>query len=176
MNNKPNFHFRIFPAKFIVEVLKIPEAERGQWVLDLATDLIDDNDNKSKTGYAKKIIRETNEYRDKFKTSGKLGGLAKSSNAKALLQNAIANPSDPLPNSSISNKNNKPTGFQPPTLDEIKTYCEERGNAVSPEKWHDFYESKGWMIGKNKMKAWKAAVRNWEKQEKKPTGTDPSQY
>jgi hypothetical protein len=53
--------------------------------------------------------------------------------------------------------------FTPPTLDEVKAYCQERNNSVDPEKWYDFYVSKGWMIGKNKMKDWKAAVRTWER-------------
>lgn len=55
--------------------------------------------------------------------------------------------------------------FIPPTIDEVKTYCTERHNKVDPEKWHDFYTSKNWMIGKNKMKDWKAAVRTWERSE-----------
>lgn len=50
-----------------------------------------------------------------------------------------------------------------PTIEEVKEYCIERKNAVDPEKWFDFYSSKGWMIGKNRMKDWKAAVRTWEK-------------
>ena len=53
--------------------------------------------------------------------------------------------------------------FAPPTLEEVRAYCMERGNGVDPQKFVDFYESKGWMIGKNKMKDWKAAVRTWER-------------
>ena len=53
--------------------------------------------------------------------------------------------------------------FVPPTINEVKAYCQERNNGVNPYKWYDFYQSKGWMIGKNKMKDWKAAVRTWEK-------------
>lgn len=53
--------------------------------------------------------------------------------------------------------------FNPPTLEEVKAYCRERGNSVDPERFYDFYQSKGWMVGKNKMKDWKAAVRTWEK-------------
>jgi len=53
--------------------------------------------------------------------------------------------------------------FQVPTLEEIRSYCTERDNGVDPEKYIDFYESKGWMVGKNKMKSWKASVRTWEK-------------
>ena len=53
--------------------------------------------------------------------------------------------------------------FLPPTIEDVKKYCSLRGNKVSPETFVDFYESKGWMVGKNKMKDWKAAVRTWEK-------------
>lgn len=53
--------------------------------------------------------------------------------------------------------------FTPPSVDEVTAYCEERGNRVDPQEFVDFYESKGWMVGKNKMKDWKASVRTWEK-------------
>ena len=65
----------------------------------------------------------------------------------------------------VSIGNNK--RFTPPTLEEVKTYCTERNNDIDPERFIDFYESKGWMVGKNKMKDWKAAVRSWEKRDKK---------
>jgi hypothetical protein len=54
-------------------------------------------------------------------------------------------------------------GFIPPELSEVSAYCQERKNNVDPQTWIDFYTAKGWMIGKNKMKDWKAAVRTWEK-------------
>lgn len=64
-------------------------------------------------------------------------------------------------------KNNSYMGrFTPPTLQEVQVYCMNRHNNVDPEKFIDFYSAKGWMIGKNKMKDWKAAVRTWEKGEK----------
>ena len=53
--------------------------------------------------------------------------------------------------------------FAPPTLDEVSEYCKERGNKVDPEKFVDFYASKGWRVGNQPMKDWKAAVRTWEK-------------
>lgn len=52
--------------------------------------------------------------------------------------------------------------FVKPTVEEVRNYCLERKNNVNPEKFIDFYESKDWYIGKNKMKDWKAAVRTWE--------------
>ena len=54
--------------------------------------------------------------------------------------------------------------FVPPTLEEVKNYCQERNNGVDPNKWYDHYTAVGWKIGKNPMKDWKAAVRGWEKQ------------
>ena len=56
--------------------------------------------------------------------------------------------------------------FAPPTLENVIGYCQEKGLAIDAQRFIDFYESKGWMIGKNKMKDWKAAVRNWARQEK----------
>ena len=61
-----------------------------------------------------------------------------------------------------SKKSNK---FTPPTLEEVTEYCKERNNSVDANRFIDFYESKGWFIGKNKMKDWKAAVRTWERKE-----------
>jgi hypothetical protein len=57
--------------------------------------------------------------------------------------------------------------FVPPTVEEIKEYCLERNNDVDANKFFDFYEAKGWMVGKNKMKDWKACVRTWEKSNSK---------
>jgi hypothetical protein len=52
--------------------------------------------------------------------------------------------------------------FVVPTIGEITSYCLERKNAVNPETWLNHYTSNGWMVGKNKMKDWKASVRTWE--------------
>jgi len=60
----------------------------------------------------------------------------------------------------------------PPTLDMVKAYCAERKNNVDPEQFIDAYTSKGWMIGKNRMKDWQAAVRLWEKNVTKKTETN----
>jgi hypothetical protein len=60
--------------------------------------------------------------------------------------------------------------FIPPTIEEVQAYCRERCNSVVAQVWHDFYSAKGWMIGKNKMKDWKAAVRTWEKNDVQGTG------
>ena len=56
----------------------------------------------------------------------------------------------------------KRTRFSPPTIDEVKAYCKDRNNSVDADRFIDYYNSNGWMVGKNKMKDWKAAVRTWE--------------
>lgn len=55
--------------------------------------------------------------------------------------------------------------FTHPTVDEVAAYCRDRQNNVDPQTFVDFYEAKGWTIGKSKMKDWKAAVRTWEKRD-----------
>ena len=60
----------------------------------------------------------------------------------------------------------KSRAFSPPSLNEVKSYCEERKNNVDAENFINFYESKGWFVGKNKMKDWRAAVRTWENRDK----------
>lgn len=60
------------------------------------------------------------------------------------------------------------SAFTPPTVAEVQDYCRERGNSVDAERFVDFYASKGWYIGKNRMKDWRAAVRTWER-ERAPT-------
>lgn len=65
------------------------------------------------------------------------------------------------------NSADKPRRFTKPTVEDISEYCKERGNSVEPQRFYDFYEAKGWYIGKNPMKDWKAAVRTWEQSEKR---------
>lgn len=65
--------------------------------------------------------------------------------------------------------------FTPPSLTEVKEYVNEKGYQIDAEAFIDFYESKGWMVGKNKMKDWRAAVRNWARRDKPkemPTSRD----
>lgn len=71
-----------------------------------------------------------------------------------------------LTNNTINNKK-KGAFFKKPILNDIILYCEERNNNVDAESFYDFYESKGWMVGKTKMKDWKACVRTWERRNKK---------
>lgn len=56
-----------------------------------------------------------------------------------------------------------PARFRAPTVEEVAAYCRERGNSVEPEMFVDFYAAKGWKVGNQPMKDWKACVRTWER-------------
>jgi hypothetical protein len=87
-------------------------------------------------------------------------------------------PSSSSSSSTTKTKNLKDMGgkkFKPPTVEEVRAYCLERKNGIDPERFIAFYESKGWMIGKNKMKSWKSAVITWEKSRDENHGTGNGQ-
>ena len=67
----------------------------------------------------------------------------------------------------ISKDISKKAIFIKPTFEEISQYCRERKNKIDPQHFIDYYEANGWMVGRNKMKDWKACVRTWEARQKK---------
>lgn len=76
---------------------------------------------------------------------------------------------NPNPNPNISGRVNAPhKKFIKPTLEEVTDYCTQRKNRVDAQKFINYYEANGWKVGRNQMKDWKAAVRNWEGYEKAP--------
>lgn len=61
--------------------------------------------------------------------------------------------------------------FSVPTIEELQSYIEEKGLSVDAVKFHSYYESNGWKVGKNKMSNWKAALITWERNDKEKNGT-----
>lgn len=104
---------------------------------------------------------------DIYQTVGKTNGTAIDQTEGQQRENNV--PQTTM-NNNDNNDNNiregKSRAFTAPSIEEISIYCRERNNGVDPQTFYDFYQSKGWMVGKNKMKDWKAAVRTWEKREK----------
>ena len=109
---------------------------------------------------------------------GKLGGRKPQANPKETPTEPQANPKL-TPNVNVNVNDNvikkkdtkvskEKAHFVPPTLENVIGYCREKGfEGFDAQRFIDFYECKGWMVGKNKMKDWKAAVRNWERTERK---------
>ena len=83
-------------------------------------------------------------------------------------------------NNNITYSNNNLTDskarFKKPTVNDIKEYCLWRNNGIDSETFFDFYESKNWLIGKNKMKDWKACVRTWEKRQNKTNNNNTTSH
>ena len=99
----------------------------------------------------------------KRKAAGQMGGRPKQTEAKE---------------SKEKQKNQKVSErFIPPTVAEVEAYCKEHGYKVNANQFVGFYESKGWMVGKNKMKDWKAAIRGtWANKEVKTTGAKKNAF
>lgn len=75
---------------------------------------------------------------------------------------------------SIEKKEVKRKNFIKPTIEEIAEYCKERNNGINANAFYDFYESKDWYVGKNRMKDWKACVRTWE--QRQPKSNNPEWF
>ena len=80
-----------------------------------------------------------------------------------------------------ADKPQKRTRFSPPSIAEVQAYCQERQNNVDAQRFVDYYTSNGWKVGKNAMKDWKAAVRQWERNgidtgSKKPQRSSPDNF
>lgn len=129
-------------------------------------------------GMAKPII----DKRAKRAAAGAIGG-SKSKQTEANSKQTEANEkqteaNDPYKDKSkkIKEENKKIKDidnrrFAPPTLEDVQAYIREQGYSIDANRFIDFYSSKGWMVGKNKMKDWRAAVRGWASRDKpKKTG------
>lgn len=98
----------------------------------------------------------------------------KSSNKESLKVNKDSAKESPIPNHTIPNHTlpTKPKHtFKPPTLEEVTAYKQEINSPVDPNDFLDFYATKGWKVGRESMKDWKAAFRrakNWDKYQKAP--------
>ena len=120
--------------------------------------------------------KEQDDRRQKQAESGRKGGLKTQEERREHTSDPSSKPSsDPSSeiealqsSSSIPSKKKKVYRGKfpiPPPIEDVILYCKERSNGIDPHKWFDHYEARGWMIGKNRMKDWKAAVRTWEQNE-----------
>lgn len=114
----------------------------------------DNSENNSKT------IIENNSENNSLNNSEK----NKKNNSVQNTEYRIQNTETETPKSPTRGKS--PSRFHKPSVDEVRTYILENNYHVNPNDFVDFYESKGWLVGKSPMKDWKAAVRTWESKEK----------
>lgn len=151
--------------------------------------------------YAKRVMAQEDRFKASYddisttrREAGKAGAAARWQNGKRIFANGkngkaiVANGKDGNTETNTETKTNTNTQlsndskgdirakrFTPPTLAEVQSYVAERHSPVDPQEFIDFYESKGWMVGKTPMKNWKAACRNAEKWERWAKTADPKE-
>lgn len=111
------------------------------------------------------LLQPYNSKVNKIKESKDSKGDFKGEPATAVSPDAVAPSSADKPRKVAA----KRAAFVAPSLQEVKDYISEKGYTVDAQRFIDFYEAKGWMIGKNKMKDWRAAVRTWTRRPDTPT-------
>jgi len=126
----------------------------------------------------KRDLRKYDDYIEKQKFNGAKGGRPKKDEETQITQPFFQEPkkADNVNDNVSDNVNDKKKQrdvFIKPSIVEIKTYMTEIGMADVSEKWFDYYESNGWLVGKNKMKNWKAAVRTWKNNNLSTNTTTP---
>lgn len=148
--------------------------------------------------YAKRVMAQEDRFKASYdgisatrSEAGKAGAVARWQNSKRIFANGknskatFANDKNGNTETKTDTETNTPLSddskgdkrakrFVPPTLEEVRAYVAERHSPVDPQRFIDFYASKGWMVGKNRMKDWKAAVRTWEKRRKEEAGEHPT--
>jgi hypothetical protein len=151
--------------------------------------------------YAKRVMAQEDRFKASYddisttrREAGKAGAAARWQNGKRIFANGkngkaiVANGKNGNTETNTETKTNTNTQlsndskgdirakrFTPPTLAEVQSYVAERHSPVDPQEFIDFYESKGWMVGKAPMKNWKAACRNAEKWERWAKTADPKE-
>lgn len=116
------------------------------------------------------------------------GGVAKASQSDAkAVPNTCQSDAKAVPNDNVNvnvNENvikreinkEKSSRFSPPTAEEVREYCRVQELTVDADRFIDFYASKNWYVGKNKMKDWKAACRNWSRSQRESTKPKPNSF
>lgn len=115
--------------------------------------------------FKQQFDRDQAKYQTKcesLRANASRGGIASASKRKQIAANGSKSKQIERVNDNDSvNDKEKKGRFTPPSLKQVKNYCIEKKLNVLADQFINFYESKGWMVGKNKMKSWKAACRTW---------------
>ena len=162
----------------------IPDAERGVLFLDVLryarTGIMPNIENPFLKalflGFKNQIDRDCAKYEEVCKKraeAGRNGGNQRVANLKqsqASASNTKANQADNDNYDSdnvigIKKSKGKTSRFTPPTIQEVKSFIDEKGYSIDAETFIAFYESNGWRVGKNKMKDWRMAIVTWSKRD-----------
>ena len=167
------------------EALKVlPKKDQLPFVTAICT-YVFEGESKSLTGQASAsflLVKPILDKASKKAANGKRGGSKTKANRKQTESNIEGEVEGEVEREKESENDSytPPTPssrgkrFSPPTVDEVRAYCQERNNGVDPESFVAFYASKGWKIGQSPMKDWKQAVITWEKRRKQEGKEKPT--
>ena len=151
----------------------IPESGVARGVLLLSKPIIDKNNTRYENSKGSK--KKANDERTASEPQANDERTA-SENEQYVSVSVSDSVSDSVSESEKKKEKRSRAAFVKPTVEEVREYCMERKNNVDPDAFVDFYDSKGWKVGKEPMKDWKAAVRTWEKREsREPPKGQPRQ-
>ena len=151
----------------------VPEDPALAFVFELIKQQLDADSQRYKEACAARSEAGKKGGRPKANASDKSRGFGGSKKSKCFSEKAKKADNDNEYDNDLKKENTlegvKEKRFAPPTLQEVKDYCLKMGYThVDAERFIDYYVSNGWMVGKNRMKDWKAVVRNWDRSEKTP--------
>lgn len=160
-------------------IVRLSDEDAGSLVKALATG---DTENLSEIAaiifpLIKGQVERMADLREKRSAAGRIGGSKREAKRSKTEANAKQNEAPvpvPVPEPVPNLNQNKGGRFTPPTTDEVRAYAQEKGLRINADRFVDFYSSKGWMVGKSKMKDWRAAVRSWAARDRQeaPEKTD----
>jgi hypothetical protein len=113
-----------------------------------------------------KLESNSNQTRTKLEPNSNQSGTKAEPKRTNPEPNDNVNDNDNVNVNDIKESEEKKPRFYPPTLEELKNYIADNKYNVDPERFIDYYTANGWTVGKNRMKDWKAAVRNWDRSQK----------
>jgi len=181
----PNYFGRIEFNEHAFELLKL--AHQGVTLEQWAMAVQGMSTGAAEYPVCQKILDEGKEYRKTKSEQCRLAGLK---SAETRLNKATGvdvrstGVNGPQPSiSSSSNNNNRKRSkskepFVIPTLEQVTDYVNEISSSINPQAFLDHYEANGWMVGKVRMKSWKATIRKWNTNQKEnPNATSkPQQF
>lgn len=129
----------------------------------IAFDFIADDINRAKAAYDERCAKNQRNIEKRYaRQDGTTvyDGIRTDTTVYETYQTKDKTETNSLPPNGVSDT--RAARFTPPTVDDVAAYVSEKGYHVNAERFVSFYQQKGWMVGKNRMKDWKAAVRNWE--------------